>query len=97
MGKVIRASAQDPTVAGLMGVKIDNVLAMLRAGLAMAAIAGSLISGVPGITTSMGLAYTIYAMIVVVLGGLGSITDPGRWLILGFVSSVVTTTNHRSS
>ncbi len=93
MGKAIRASAQDPTVAGLMGVKIDNVLAIcFGLGLAMAAMAGSLISLVyQSITTSMGLAYTIYAMIVVVLGGLGSITGSlAGGLILGFVSAVVT-------
>jgi branched-chain amino acid transport system permease protein len=93
LGKAIRASAQDPTTAGLMGVNIDNVLAVcFGLGLAMAAMAGSLLSVVfQNFTTSMGLQYTIYAMIVVVLGGLGSITGSlAGGLILGFVSSIMT-------
>ena len=74
MGKAIRASAQDPTTAGLMGVNINSVLAICYGlGLAMAGIAGSLISTIYAIQTSMGLQYTVIAMIVVVLGGLGSV------------------------
>ena len=70
MGKAIRASAQDPTTAGLMGVNIHHVLAIcFGLGLAMAGIAGSLISTVYAIQTNMGLQYTVIAMIVVVLGG----------------------------
>jgi branched-chain amino acid transport system permease protein len=93
LGKAIRASAQDPTTSGLMGVNIDTVLAIcFGLGLAMAAVAGSLLSlAYPNVTTSMGLEYTIYAMIVVVLGGLGSITGSlAGGLILGFVSAVMT-------
>jgi branched-chain amino acid transport system permease protein len=92
LGKAIRAAAQDSTTAGLMGVNIDNVLAIcFGLGLAMAAIAGSLLSMVyQSITTSMGLEYTVYAMIVVVLGGLGSITGAlAGGLILGFVAQIV--------
>jgi branched-chain amino acid transport system permease protein len=92
MGKAIRAAAQDPTTAGLMGVNINNVLAVcFGLGLAMAGIAGSLISTLYAIQTSMGLQYTVIAMIVVVLGGLGSITGAMiGGLILGIVSQVVT-------
>jgi len=92
LGKAIRASAQDPTTAGLMGVNIDNVLAIcFGLGLALAAMAGTLLSVVyQSITTSMGLPYTVYAMIVVVLGGLGSITGAlAGGMILGFVATVV--------
>jgi branched-chain amino acid transport system permease protein len=92
MGKAIRASAQDPTTAGLMGVNIHTVLAIcFGLGLAMAGIAGSLISTVYSIGTSMGLQYTVIAMIVVVLGGLGSITGAMiGGVILGIVSQLVT-------
>lgn len=92
LGKAIRAAAQDSTTAGLMGVNIDNVLAIcFGLGLAMAAVAGSLLSMVyQSITTSMGLEYTVYAMIVVVLGGLGSITGAlAGGVILGFVAQIV--------
>ncbi len=91
-GKAIRAAAQDPATAGLMGVNINNVLALcFGLGAAMAGVAGVLISMCYPVYTVMGLEYTIIAIIVVVLGGLGSI--PGSFLggfILGLVGSVVT-------
>jgi branched-chain amino acid transport system permease protein len=92
MGKAIRSSAQDPTTAGLMGVNVNSVLAVcFGLGLAMAGIAGSLISTLFPIQTSMGLQYTVIAMIVVVLGGMGSITGAMiGGLILGIVSQLVT-------
>jgi len=92
LGKAIRASAQDPTTAELMGVNIHNVLAIcFGLGLGMAGIAGSLLSTLFAIQTSIGLGYTVIAMIVVVLGGLGSITGAMiGGIILGLVSSTVT-------
>jgi branched-chain amino acid transport system permease protein len=92
MGKAIRASAQDPDIAGLMGVNIKTVLAIcFGLGLSLAAISGSLLSMVYPLRTSMGLQYTVYAMIVVVLGGLGSITGAMvGGIILGFVATTVT-------
>jgi branched-chain amino acid transport system permease protein len=92
MGKAIRSAAQDPTTAGLMGVNINHVLAVcFGLGLGMAGIAGTLISTLYAIQTSMGLQYTVIAMIVVVLGGLGSITGAMiGGVILGIVSQVVT-------
>ena len=92
MGKAIRASAQDAATAGLMGVNIDMVLGLCFAlGAAMAGMAGVLISMYYPIQVVMGQEYTIIAMIVVVLGGLGSI--PGSFIggfLLGLVGSVVT-------
>jgi branched-chain amino acid transport system permease protein len=92
MGKAIRASASDPTTAGLMGVNINSVLAIcFGLGLGLAGIAGSLMSTLFSIQTSMGLGYTVIAMIVVVLGGLGSISGAMiGGLILGLVSALVT-------
>lgn len=90
-GRAIRAAAQDPAVAELMGVNIRNVLSLcFGLGILMASVAGCLVSMMYEITPVMGLEYTIIAMIVVVLGGLGSI--PGCFLsgfILGLVGSVV--------
>jgi branched-chain amino acid transport system permease protein len=92
MGKAIRAAAQDPATAGLMGVNINNVLALCFGfGAAMAGIAGMLISMCYPVHVVMGLEYTIIAIIVVVLGGLGSI--PGSFIggfLLGIIGSVVT-------
>jgi len=92
MGKAIRAAAQDPTTAGLMGVNINLVLAICCGlGAALAGIAGTLISISYPVNAAMGLEYTVIAIIVVVLGGMGSI--PGSFIggfILGIIGSVVT-------
>ena len=92
LGKAIRAASQDPEVAGLMGVKIKMVLALCFGfGAAMAGIAGMLISMCYPVHATMGLEYTLIAVIVVVLGGLGSI--PGSFIggfMLGLVGSIVT-------
>jgi branched-chain amino acid transport system permease protein len=92
LGKAIRAAGQDSTTAGLMGVNIHNVLAIcFGIGLGLAGIAGTLMSTIFAISTSMGLQYTVIAMIVVVLGGLGSITGAViGGVILGVVSQLVT-------
>jgi len=92
LGKAIRAAAQDPRIAGLMGVNINQVLALCFGfGAMMAGFAGALLSMCYPITANMGLEYTIYAIIVVVLGGLGSIV--GSFVggfILGLIGSIVT-------
>ena len=75
-----------------MGVNIHSVLAIcFGIGLGLAGIAGSLMSTILAISTSMGLQYTVIAMIVVVLGGLGSISGAViGGVILGIVSQLVT-------
>ena len=92
LGKAIRAAAQDPEVAGLMGVNINQVLALCFGfGALMAGIGGSLISICYPIQPTMGFQYTMIAIIVVVLGGMGSI--PGSFIggfSLGLVGSIVT-------
>lgn len=91
IGKAIRASAQDATTASLMGININMVLAIcFGIGAALAAVAGVLISMVYPVHPNMGMEYTIIAIIVVVLGGLGSI--PGAFiggLLLGIIGSIV--------
>ncbi|MBN2041693.1 MAG: branched-chain amino acid ABC transporter permease [Spirochaetes bacterium] len=91
MGKAIRASAQDPAAAGLMGVNINQVLALCFGfGALMAGFAGTLLSLCFPIKATMGMEYTIIAIIIVTLGGLGSIV--GSFIggfILGIISSLV--------
>ena len=92
MGKAIRAAAEDPATAQVMGVNIHRVLAIcFGLGALMAGFAGPLISMMYEIQPAMGLEYTIIAVIVVVLGGLGSITGSliGGF-ILGLIGSIVT-------
>jgi branched-chain amino acid transport system permease protein len=92
LGKAIRAAAQDPTTAGLMGININRLLPLcFGLGAFMAGIAGVLISmASTTLTTTMGMNYTVIALIVVALGGLGSI--PGSFIggfILGLIGAVV--------
>jgi branched-chain amino acid transport system permease protein len=92
LGKAIRAAAQDAGTAGLMGVNINQVLAIcFGLGALMAGFAGLLISICYPVQATMGLEYCIITVIVVVLGGLGSI--PGSFIggfILGLIGSIVT-------
>jgi branched-chain amino acid transport system permease protein len=75
-----------------MGVNINTVLALcFGLGAALAAIAGVLISLSYSVNVAMGMEYTIIAIIVVALGGLGSI--PGSFIggfLLGIIGSIVT-------
>ena len=91
IGKAIRAAGQDPSTAGLMGVNINWVLALcFGLGAAMAGVAGVLISMCYPDSAIMGQEYLTVAIIVVVLGGLGSI--PGSFIggfALGIIGSIV--------
>ena len=75
-----------------MGVNINRVLALCFGfGAAMAGMAGVLYSMRIPLNPAMGLQYTVIAIIVIVLGGLGSI--PGAFiggLILGIIGEIVT-------
>jgi len=92
MGKAIRAAAQDAKTAGLMGVNINLVLAIcFGLGAVLAAVAGTLMSMRISLTPTIGLNYTVISIIIIVLGGLGSI--PGSFIggfILGIIGTVVT-------
>lgn len=93
LGKSIRAASQDPVAASLMGVKIKTIMAIcFGIGAMLAGVAGSLLSIITSLVTTMGMSYTVIAIIVVVLGGLGSV--PGSLIggfILGVVGTIVTT------
>jgi branched-chain amino acid transport system permease protein len=91
-GKAIRAAAQDPDAAELMGVRINRVLALCFGLGAMMAAVGGLLLSMTSVMVSpvMGMEYTLIAIIVVVLGGLGNIK--GSFIggfILGLVGYIV--------
>jgi branched-chain amino acid transport system permease protein len=92
LGRAIRATAEDPATAGLMGVNTNVVLALcFGLGALLAGIAGSLTAMMSSISSGIGFRNTVIALIVVVLGGLGSV--PGSFIagiIIGIVSSLVT-------
>lgn len=88
-GKAIRATVQDWEAATLMGIDIHQVyLLSFVLGAALAGMAGALVSIGYSIQPAMGLEWTLIALIVMVLGGLGSImgTFVGG-LVLGVTQS----------
>jgi len=91
MGKAIRAASQDVNTAQLMGINTHWVLGFCFAlGALLAGLAGSLISMMFEMTPTIGLPYTIIAIIAVVLGGLGNILGSLLGgLILGLVGNLV--------
>jgi len=88
-GKAIRATAQNWEAASLMGIDIHKVYLLAFAlGAALAGVAGILVTVNYSIQPAMGLGWTMKALIVMVLGGLGNI--PGALLgglILGVTES----------
>jgi len=88
LGKAIRSAAEDPLIAQVMAVNVKQVLAIcFGLGAAMAGLAGILYSMMFELQPGKGIELTIIAIVVVVFGGLGSISGS---LIGGFVLGLVT-------
>ena len=78
-GNAIRATAEDWETASLSGINIQSTyLLTFVFGAALAGVAGTLVSVGFSINPAIGLHWTLKALIVVVLAGLGSI--PGTFL-----------------
>ncbi len=87
LGKAIRAAAERPDMAEALGVDRKRVLAIcFGLGAALAGLAGVLYSMMFEIQASRGIELTLVAIVVVVVGGLGSITGS---LIGGFLLGLV--------
>ncbi len=89
LGKAVRAMMQSPTGAQLVGID-TRVLhpVVFGAGIALAGVAGALLSMVYEITPGMGEPYTVTALIVITLGGLGSAAGClAGGLLLGLVEA----------
>jgi branched-chain amino acid transport system permease protein len=72
-GKAVRALMQEPEGAQLMGIQTARIHGLcFGAGIAMSAVTGSLVSMLFELTPFMGLPYTVTALVVVILGGLGN-------------------------
>jgi branched-chain amino acid transport system permease protein len=86
-GKAVRAMMQSPTGAQLVGIDTRTLHPLVfGAGLALAGVAGCLLSMVYEISPAMGEPYTVTALIVITLGGLGSALGA---LLGGFVLGLV--------
>ncbi len=89
-GKAILATAEDWEAAELVGINIHRVYMMTFAlGASLAAIAGTSVIITYGISPSIGIIWTLKALVVVVLAGTGSIlgTFPAG-ILLGVVEAV---------
>jgi branched-chain amino acid transport system permease protein len=72
-GRALRATSEDWTRAALTGVDVRRIyLVAFAISAALAAVAGSLISLGYSVSPNIGLGWTLKALIVVVLAGLGS-------------------------
>jgi branched-chain amino acid transport system permease protein len=89
IGKAVRAMMQSPVGAQLVGIDTRFLHPVVfGAGLALAGIAGALLSMVYEISPGMGEPYTVTALVVIVLGGLGSTAG---CLLGGFLLGLVET------
>jgi len=78
-GKAIRATAEDWRTASLTGINIRRMyLVTMSLGAALAGLAGMLVALQFSISPNIGLGWTLKALIVVVLAGLGSM--PGTFI-----------------
>jgi branched-chain amino acid transport system permease protein len=91
-GLAIRATAQDWEAAALAGVNVRRTYLLTFAiGSALAGIAGSLVLVTFSISPAIGLAWTLKALVVVVLAGMGSIYGAFlAGLLLGTVENLST-------
>lgn len=88
-GTAVRALMQDPVGARLIGVGVARVHTVcFGVGAALAAMAGAMVSMLFELTPFIGLPYTITALVVIILGGLGSMAGS---LVGGLVLGVVET------
>ncbi|WP_341892384.1 branched-chain amino acid ABC transporter permease [Variovorax sp. YR752] len=74
-GKGVRALMQSPTGAQLVGIDTERLHPlMFGVGLGLSGVAGCLLSMTYTISPSMGEPYTVTALIVITLGGFGSMS-----------------------
>ena len=91
LGRAMRATAQSPQVAGLMGVNINSIIsATFVIGSGLAAIAGVMVSAYYGLAHYyMGFMLGLKAFSAAVLGGIGNLTGAMLGgLLLGVIESL---------
>ena len=91
VGRVVRAVAQDPEAAVLIGVRPDRVtLLVLALGAGLAGLAGVVTAPYGVVTPTMWLLPLTQAFAIVILGGLGSVAGTVlAAIIIGFLDRFV--------
>ena len=91
LGRAMRATSQNPEVAGLMGVNINTVISITFViGSALAAVAGLMVSAYYGVAHYfMGFMLGLKAFTAAVLGGIGNLAGAMLGgLLLGVIESL---------
>jgi len=74
LGMLVRAGASNRAMAEFMGVRVSRVFTLVFGlGAALAALAGALMGPIASVEVGMGEAILIPALVVIVIGGIGSI------------------------
>lgn len=75
VGKAMRATVQNRQTALLLGIPVGRIFALAFAiGIALVAAAGAILTPIFQIYPSIGLNFVLTAFVVVVLGGMGSVS-----------------------
>ncbi len=90
LGRMIRATAQQPTAAALVGIRVARVQHLVFAlSAALAGLAGVLLGPTTNIYPTMGQLVIIKGFVVVILGGMGSIYGAAAGgLVLGLAEAL---------
>lgn len=93
VGTAIRAVSVDPVSAQLAAIDVTRLaMAAFALGTVLAAIAGVLVSMMMTFSATMGVVFTMKALIVVIMGGIGNMAGAVvAALMLGLVESFVAT------
>lgn len=75
MGRQVRAVAQNPLGAQVSGIRVDSIRTRVFVGAgAIAALGGVLLAPIVQVTPTAGLGVMLKGFVVIILGGLGSVT-----------------------
>jgi urea transport system permease protein len=90
LGLLVRAVNQDRPTASAMGVSVRRVdMLVFALGAAVAGVSGVILALLGPVTPSVGQSYIVPAFLVVVMGGLGSITGTAIAAVaIGLVSAL---------
>jgi branched-chain amino acid transport system permease protein len=90
LGKAVRGTSENWKAAKLVGIDVDRTyLLMFSLGIALAGVAGVLVGLSQAISPDVGMEWTLKALIVVVLAGIGSVGGAFlSGLILGVIEAI---------
>jgi branched-chain amino acid transport system permease protein len=93
VGATFRAVAVNPAAAPLVGIDVQRVaMGAFGLGCGLIAVAGGLVSMFSTFSASMGVLYTMKALIVVIMGGVGNFAGcVAAAVVLGLAESLVST------